>query len=142
MDYKNKQEVIEIINKEKQNYNYLWVNTYSDLYLKDVSNEDKKKTSFLNDESLIEAKLFNEGNELSIVKTNKEDEFSVVKFNEKDYEGFVQEEQVLNQYNLKDIISKLIIRHYFKYDEDGQAYVAYTKLCEIKEEKQHEQKWQ
>jgi len=115
-------------------YKYLWVNTYSDIYLKDTGNQ---KINFSNDDldKLIEAKLFDNKKELSIMPVNEEEKFSVVKFNSEEYEDFIEEEQILNKYKSKDEINKLIIRHYLKYDEDGQAYVAYTKLCRVEEER-------
>lgn len=132
MNYINKNEVIKLIDNNE--YKYLWVNTYSDIYLKDIHNQ---KVNFFNDDldNLIEAKLFNNEKELSIMLGNKEGMFSVVKFNPDEYEDFIEEKQVLNEYKLKHEINKLIIRHYLKYDEDGQAYVAYTKLCRVEGEK-------
>lgn len=115
----------------KNDFKYAWINTYSDLYLSCV--QKIKNFDFLDD--LIEAKFFNEVKEVSIMKINDE-KFSVIIFDSKDNIDFVEEHQILQRCKspLNNENDKLVIRHFLKYDSDGQAYVYYTKLCDIKEE--------
>ncbi|URZ15116.1 hypothetical protein CLFE_011340 [Clostridium felsineum DSM 794] len=123
----NKSEVEKIC--LENNFKYAWINTYSNLYLSNVKEIDN--FYFLDD--LIEAKFFNEIKEASIIK-NDDEKFSVVIFDSEGNNDFVEEQQILQKHKspFKNENDKLVIRHFFKYDDDGQAYVYYTKLCDIK----------
>ncbi|MHC6178786.1 hypothetical protein ACYUJ6_02840 [Clostridium sp. JNZ X4-2] len=130
----NKEEIkSEIL---KHDFEFAWINTYSELYLKRT--DDITDFEFL--DNLIEAKFFNKDEEMSIME-NQEERFSVVIFNSKGNEDYIEEGQILKKGRspFRDekngFIYKLIIRHYLNYDCDGQAYVEYTKLYNIKEEK-------
>ncbi|NFN94638.1 hypothetical protein FDB28_11190 [Clostridium botulinum] len=117
----------------KSNLKFAWINTFSDLKLIDLKNDNFMETWL---DSLIEAKIFDENREISIMPYDNEDYFSVVEFdgNSKEY---VEERQILNKNKSpfinknKNVIDMLVIRNYLNYDDDGQAYIYYTKLCNI-----------
>lgn len=113
----------------KNNFKYAWINTYSKLFLSSV--KSIKDFDFLDD--LIEAKFFDESREISIIKSDDQ-KFSVVIFDSEGNNDFVEEQQILKgcKSPLQHKNDKLVIRHFLKYDDDGQAYVYYTKLCDIK----------
>lgn len=113
----------------KNNFNYAWINTYSELFLSSV--KSIKDFNFLDD--LIEAKFFDDDREISIIKSDDE-KFLVVIFDSEGNNDFVEEQQILQKHKspFKNENDKLVIRHFIKYDDDGQAYVYYTKLCDIK----------
>ncbi|MBZ9634065.1 hypothetical protein [Clostridium sp. FP1] len=123
----------ELINKIKiSQAKFAWINTYSDLVLVQYKNENDIEKEL---DDLIEAKFFNENMEISIMST-EEGSFSVFEY-VSDSNDYVEEEQVLNKHKspFKDNIGidKLVIRHYLGYDnDDGQAYVKYTKLHNVK----------
>ncbi|HCL4546853.1 hypothetical protein EXM36_01975 [Clostridium botulinum] len=122
---------LEVLSKiENSGYKFAWINTFSDLKLIELRENNKFKDSYL--ENLIEAKIFNENKELSIIPYEDDEKFSVVEFDgiDKDY---IEEKQVLykNKSPLKGENDKLVIRNYLDYDNEGQAFVDYTKLCGI-----------
>lgn len=125
----NKSEAEKICSEN--NFKYAWINTYSNLYLSKV--EEIDNFHFL--DNLIEAKFFNKIKEASIIK-NDDEKFSVVIFDSEGNNDFVEEQQILQKHKspFKNENDKLVIRHFLKYDDDGQAYVYYTKLCDIKKE--------
>lgn len=127
----NKLTKSEVICKLKEfEFQYAWINTFSDLRLIEIKNKEIEE-SYLED--LIEAKFFNENQEISIMKYEDEEKFSVVEFDGKDKE-YVEERQILNKNKspFEGDKDKLVIRNYIDYDEDGQAYIYYTKLCDVK----------
>ncbi|NFO88485.1 hypothetical protein FDC58_07075 [Clostridium botulinum] len=117
----------------KSNLKFAWINTFSDLKLIDLKNDNFIETWL---DSLIEAKIFDENREISIMPYDNEDYFSVVEFdgNSKEY---VEERQILNKNKSpfinknENVIDMVVIRNYLNYDDDGQAYIYYTKLCNI-----------
>lgn len=125
-------------NIKKGNYEFAWINTFSDLKLIDLKN-NQLEFDWLND--LIEAKFFNTDTELSIISNDSEEKFSVVEFNGKDKE-YVEEKQIIykDKSPFKNENDRLVIRNYIDYDEDGQAYIYYSKLCDVEGEMNYEQK--
>lgn len=127
----SKQEIIDKIKQE--NFNFAWINTYSDLKLIDLEAEKNIDKYF---EDLIEAKYFNEENEISVMEA-EEEVFSVYEFkntgSKTDYTDYIEEKQILTKHKSPygGENDKLVIRHYLEYDEEGQAYVDYTKLCNV-----------
>ncbi|MFD3157037.1 hypothetical protein ACFIJ5_09275 [Haloimpatiens sp. FM7330] len=128
---------LEVIYKIKEsNLKYAWINTFSDLKLIEL-NKGKIEDILEDDlENLIEAKFFDIDKEISIIKCEDEEKFSVVEFNGKDKE-YIEERQILNKNKLpfeikKDENYKLVIRNYLNYDKDGQAYICYTQLSDIR----------
>lgn len=126
MQILNKEEVINKIRNSKMKF--AWINTYSDLKLIKLEKEDKLESCF-ND--LIEGKFFDENREISVMESEN-DKFSVVEFNEEN-KDFIEEKQILNKHKspFGGNFDKLVIRHYLEYDNEGQSYVSYTKLCGV-----------
>jgi hypothetical protein len=128
MDKLTKSEVIYKIKRDS--YNFAWINTFSDLKLIKL---DKSQDNWIEDlDDLIEAKFFDEDREMSIMEFEDEQKFSVVEFNDKDKE-YVVERQILNKNKspFQNENDKLVIRNYLDYDDQGQAYICYTKLCDV-----------
>ncbi|GAA0741508.1 hypothetical protein [Clostridium oceanicum] len=124
---------LEVLSKiENGEYDFAWINTFSDLKLIKLSENNKFKNSYL--ESLIEAKIFNKNKELSIIPCEEDNSFSVVEFDGTD-EDYIEEKQVLyknkSPLKKKGEKDKLVIRNYLKYDDEGQAFVYYTKLSGV-----------
>lgn len=122
---------LEVLSKiENGGYKFAWINTFSDLKIIELTENNKFKGSYL--ENLIEAKIFNKNKELSIIPCEDDENFSLVEFDEAD-EGYIEERQVLykNKSPFKGENDKLVIRNYLGYDDEGQAFVDYTKLCGI-----------
>lgn len=122
---------LEVLSKiENGGHKFAWINTFSDLRLVELSEANKFKDNYL--ENLIEAKIFNKDMELSIMPSDSEEEFSVAEFNGKD-KDYVEEKQVLyrnkSPFNNKD--DKLVIRNYIDYDDNGQAFIYYSKLSDV-----------
>lgn len=113
----------EVIEKEisKHEFKHIWENTYSELKL--VKFEHVNDFKFLED--LIEVKLFNEDLEMTIVK-NDNGQYNYVLLEDKENNEYIEEKQIL-----KYSEEKLVIRHYLAYDEEGQAYIKYTKLSKV-----------
>ncbi|HDK7174404.1 hypothetical protein [Clostridium botulinum] len=128
MDNLTKLEVLSKI--ENGEYKFAWINTFSDLKLIELRENNKFKDSYL--ENLIEAKIFNESKELSIISCEDDEKFSVVEFDGTD-KDYIEEKQVLyrNKSPLKGEKDKLVIRNYLKYDNEGQAFIYYTKLSGV-----------
>jgi len=130
MDNLTKLEVLFKI--ENSNYQFAWINTFSDLKLIELSENYKFKDSYL--ENLIEAKIFNKNKELSIIPCEEDDSFSVVEFDGTD-EDYIEEKQVLyknkSPLKIRGEKDKLVIRNYLKYDNEGQAFIYYTKLSGV-----------
>lgn len=127
----NKEDIIDKIKSSKMNF--AWINTYSELKLIQLNNENNIDEYF---DNLIEAKIFNENNEISVIEA-AEDTFSIYEFNGDNNKDFIEEEQILNKHKSlfncsKNEFNTIIIRHYLDYDSDGQAYVSYTKLSDVK----------
>ncbi|NEU06072.1 hypothetical protein [Clostridium senegalense] len=122
---------LEVLSKiENGGYKFAWINTFSDLKLIELIENNKFNDKYL--ENLIEAKIFNKNKELSIIPCEDDEKFSVVEFDGagKDY---IEEKQVLykNKSPFNGENDKLVIRNYLDYDYEGQAFVNYTKLCGI-----------
>lgn len=121
----------DIVNKIKDSkLEFAWINTYSDLKLVQLERESNLEIYFNN---LIEAKFFNEDEEISIMEA-EDNIFSVYEFDNYEYKESIKEEQILNKHKspFNGEFDKLIIKHYLDYDDEGQAYVSYTKLCNVK----------
>lgn len=131
---KNVQEVAleNILDKIEYNlYEYVWINTYDDLIIKPIEEiREELKDSLCN---LIEAKFFSNQYELSLIPTNRLDCFSMVKIIINNNMDYVEEIQILtpNKSPFKGNHDKLVIRHYIDYDDEGQAFIQYTKLHDI-----------
>ncbi|EJO5347106.1 hypothetical protein NRP93_001176 [Clostridium botulinum] len=122
---------LEVLSKiENGGYKFAWINTFSDLKLIKLIGNNKFKDSYL--ENLIEAKIFNENKELSIIPCEDDEKFSVVEFDGAD-KDYIEEKQVLykNKSPFNGENDKLVIRNYLDYDNQGQAFIEYTKLCDI-----------
>lgn len=122
---------LEVLSKiENSGYKFAWINTFSDLKLIELTENNKFKDNYL--ENLIETKIFNENKELSIINCEDNEKFSVVEFDGTD-KDYIEEKQVLykNKSPFDGKNDKLVIRNYLDHDNEGQAYVYYTKLCGI-----------
>lgn len=125
----NKDDVTRKI--KEGNFRFAWVNTFSRLYLKEI-NGNKTHDSIDEDlDNLIEAKFFNEDIELSII-ANEEGNFSLVEFDGRD-KNFVEEIQrlIIGKRVFQGFENDLVIRNYIEYDDDGQAYIYYSKLHDV-----------
>lgn len=122
----NKEEVINKIRNSEMKF--AWINTYSELKLIELEKESKLESYFNN---LIEGKFFNQDKEISVMELENEI-FSIAEFNDKS-KDFIEEKQILNRHKspFKGEFDRLVIKHYLKYDNEGQAYVSYTKLCNV-----------
>ncbi|TCS78932.1 hypothetical protein [Tepidibacillus fermentans] len=76
-------------------------------------------------ETLIEARFFNEDSEVHIFKR---DELEAVIFmeTEDDLDHSFSENHLLERFG-----DKLIIKHYLDYDQDGQAYIRYSRPANV-----------
>lgn len=124
---------LEVLSKIKNSgYKFAWINTFSDLKLIELTENNKFKDSYL--ENLIEAKIFNENKELSIIPCEDDEKFSAVEFDGED-KNYIEEKQVLyrnkSPLKIKGEKDKLVIRNYLKYDDEGQAFIYYTKLSSV-----------
>lgn len=125
----NKDDVIRKI--KEGNFRFAWVNTYSKLYLKEMDKNKSYDGMEKDLDNLIEAKFFNEDIELSIMP-DEEEGFSVVEFDGRG-KNFVEEKQRLikGKRVFQGFENDLVIRNYIKYDDDGQAYICYSKLHNV-----------
>lgn len=123
----------ELISKiENDNYKFAWINTFSDLKLIELSKDEIQNVWLEDLNNLIEAKFFNKDREISIMPCDDEKNFSIVEFDGKNKE-YVEEKQVLNRNKspFKNDNDKLVIRNYLDYDDEGQAYICYSKLHNV-----------
>ncbi|WP_027626933.1 hypothetical protein [Clostridium lundense] len=135
MQYINKQETLNLIFQKYKYLKYAWINTFSDLLLIKLDKNFDIENIL---ENLIEGKFFNNDEEISIMQV-EDGVFSISVFSEKvnEYKDIIEEEQLISKHKFitnNNKRMKLIIKHYLKYDDDGQAFVDYTRLCDVKEE--------
>lgn len=127
MEKLTKSDIISIIKKE--NYKFAWINTFNDLKLIELVENNVFKKDYL--DNLIEAKIFNKEKELSILPY-EDGHFSVVEFEGREKE-FIEERQVLDKHKspYRNKNDKLVIRNYLNYEKDGQAFIYYSKLYDV-----------
>lgn len=125
----NKDEVIRKI--KEGNFRFAWVNTFSKLDLRELNDNRSYEVMEEDLDNLIEAKFFNEDIELSII-ANEDGDFSVVEFEGRG-KNFTEETQRLisGKRVFPGFKNDLVIRNYIEYDDDGQAYICYSKLHNV-----------
>lgn len=119
----------------RNDYDYLWINTIESLELLYKTNFDE----VLNQpaDELIEAKFFNKKKEVTFINTGSgnykkiEREHSETETNpEKKYS---EEYQFIKKNKLKDskLEERLVVRKYFDKDQDGQCYIGRVMLYDV-----------
>lgn len=125
--YKN---LLEIDKNELLNEGYKYALLYylNDLYFGDI--EDIKE---INKDILVEGFFFNENKELHFFEDNNFD--GIVTEHEENEDGFYEEyllKSRLGNKLEKNKYNKLRVFNYISYEEDGQAFIKYTALKEVK----------
>lgn len=125
--YKN---LLEIDKNELLNEGYKYALLYylNDLYFGDI--EDIKE---INKDILVEGFFFNENKELHFFEDNNFD--GIVTEHEENEDGFYEEyllKSRLGNKLEKNKYNKLKVFNYISYEEDGQAFIKYTALKEVK----------
>lgn len=105
-------------------YKYALVYNISDMYFGEA-----QTCSGIDEEQVAEAFLFDEDKELHIYRES--DELRLVRFMESEHAAY---DKIDCSYELrqKDMGKKLIVREYLDYDEDGQVYVAFKRMIDIR----------
>lgn len=107
---------------------------YALIYNYDSVVSDNIENTEINGENIIEARFFSEDKEIRI--SNEDGSFCGTVFKEVNNQNVIKEEYILypraREYKDKMLFpSKLKVKKYFNYDEDGQAYISYVKPCEF-----------
>lgn len=98
-------------------YKYIWKQEISSVVLTSVNKADD-----LEEENLLEARIFTEGKELHIFRF--EDSLRAVETVGNSDDDFFEEEQLLRE----RFGHSIMVRNYIDYDSDGQAYIIRTVL--------------
>ena len=98
-------------------YKYIWKQEISSVVLTSVNKADD-----LEEENLLEARIFTEGKELHIFRF--EDSLRAVETVGNSDDDFFEEEQLLRE----RFGHSITVRNYIDYDRDGQAYIIRTVL--------------
>src|SRR5690554_6339853 len=104
---------------------------YGLLYSYDGVQLDKIENIQLNRDKLVEVRFFNNLEEIHVFKR---DGFEGVLFTEEEEDEVVEETHLLIGSGQDNRFGKaLLIKNYVDYDEDGQAFIAYTRPYAVKE---------
>lgn len=98
------------------------------IYNYDSVVSDKISNASIDYENIIEARFFNDISEIRVFNDNERLNGTI--FIENNNPEYIESEFILypRTNNLK-YPSKLLVKKYIKYDNDGQAYVSYVKPC-------------
>lgn len=126
MSYKIDTVTMEDVKEMYKNYPYALLYMMSELVF--AKTEDLENVLW---EECLEARFFGEKGELHLFQINGEIRCRRIE----DEDGEAEGEVLTDKYKLDGRFRKLgngvVVKRYLKYDDDGQAYVALTRLAEI-----------
>ncbi|QNU68459.1 hypothetical protein EHE19_008700 [Ruminiclostridium herbifermentans] len=105
--------------KNESKLKYVW---YQQLDKMDIGEVENQKIDF---SQLLEARIFNEDEELHIYQYEDRLRVFVKRKEEQDKDKYIEETQILRSKYGKEIK----LRHYIGQDDDGQAFIKMTCLC-------------
>lgn len=112
-------EAIQNSFMEQEELSYVWIQKLDSVGVVKVSDLNE-----LDLDTLLELRAFNNNKELHIFWF--EDEFRAVMTVKENEDCFYEEKQLLR----KKFGDYITMRHYISYQEDGQAYISNTAICD------------
>lgn len=109
-----------------EGYQYIWKQELGGVELQMVA-----EANSLEEEQLLEARIFTKNKELHLFYC--EDELRAVVTTEEAEDDPIEEIQLL----MERFGHSITLRHYIDYEQDGQAYIKQTVLCDYVKEEHH-----
>ena len=123
----NIEKIDELINKEellKLNFKQYIIYNYDSVEYGDL------KDANIYSDNIMEARFFNENSE--IVIRREEDKFvGNIVYDNDDENSYIIDEFLIYDKDNKSQYTKLKVKKYIDYDEDGQAYIKYVKPVKL-----------